>query len=95
MCGASAKDGANLHIDRIIPISHGGRTVPESLQTLCQSCNLGKSNRFVGLRSVHVRDGLSLGDGPWGGVVSRLECHVEDVVSHRAMVSENCLGIST
>jgi hypothetical protein len=34
------------------------------------------------------------GDVPWTGVVSRLECHVEDVVSHRAMVSENCLGIS-
>jgi hypothetical protein len=31
---------------------------------------------------------------PWAGVVSRLVCHVEDVVSHRAMVSENCLGIS-
>ena len=26
------------------------------------------------------------GDVPWGGVVLGLECHVVDVVSHRAMV---------
>ena len=48
MCGASAADGATLHIDHIVPVSHGGRTIPDNLQTLCQSCNLGKSNRFVG-----------------------------------------------
>lgn len=48
MCGASARDGATLHIDHIIPVSHGGRTIESNLQTLCQSCNLGKSNRFVG-----------------------------------------------
>jgi len=34
------------------------------------------------------------GDVPRAGVVSQLKYHVEDVVSHRAMVSENCLGIS-
>jgi len=48
MCGASAADGVTLHIDHIIPVSHGGRTTHDNLQTLCQSCNLGKSNRFVG-----------------------------------------------
>lgn len=48
MCGASQMEGAALHVDHIKPISHGGRTVPENLQTLCRSCNLGKSNRFVG-----------------------------------------------
>ncbi|WP_166787727.1 HNH endonuclease [Cryobacterium luteum] len=42
MCGASANDGTtNLHVDHIIPVSLDGRTVPENLQTLCQSCNLG------------------------------------------------------
>jgi hypothetical protein len=48
MCGAAASDGVVLHIDHITPVSHNGLTVPENLQTLCQSCNLGKSNRFVG-----------------------------------------------
>lgn len=48
MCGASAQTGAILHVDHIVPISHGGLTEPGNLQTLCQSCNLGKSNRFVG-----------------------------------------------
>ncbi|WP_435527495.1 HNH endonuclease [Microbacterium aurantiacum] len=48
VCGASAVDGASLHVDHIIPVSHGGRTVPGNLQTLCMACNLGKGNRFVG-----------------------------------------------
>ncbi|MBG6055749.1 5-methylcytosine-specific restriction endonuclease McrA [Salinibacterium sp. CAN_S4] len=48
MCGASASNGATLHVDHIIPVSRDGRTVPENLQTLCEPCNLGKSNRFVG-----------------------------------------------
>jgi hypothetical protein len=48
ICGASADTGAALHVDHIVPISRGGRTEPSNLQTLCQSCNLGKSNRFVG-----------------------------------------------
>jgi 5-methylcytosine-specific restriction endonuclease McrA len=48
MCGATASDGAQLHVDHINPVSRGGRTVSENLQTLCAPCNLGKSNRFVG-----------------------------------------------
>ena len=48
MCGASAMSGATLHVDHIRPVSWDGRTVPENLQTLCEPCNLGKSNRFVG-----------------------------------------------
>jgi len=48
MCGASASAGATLHIDHIVPVSLGGQTVPENLQTLCDSCNYGKSNKFIG-----------------------------------------------
>ena len=47
-CGAGPSDGVTLHIDHIVPVSHGGRTLATNLQTLCQQCNLGKSNRFVG-----------------------------------------------
>ncbi len=32
------------HIDHIKPWSKGGETVLENLQTLCATCNLGKSN---------------------------------------------------
>lgn len=44
-CGASpATGGPPLHVDHIIAWSLGGDTVIENLQTLCESCNLGKSN---------------------------------------------------
>ncbi|MFH1233169.1 MAG: HNH endonuclease [Patescibacteria group bacterium] len=45
-CGASpAKNPAVLlHIDHIKPWSNGGETEISNLQTLCQNCNLGKSN---------------------------------------------------
>lgn len=34
-----------LHIDHIIPVSKGGLTEPDNLQTLCQPCNNAKGNR--------------------------------------------------
>lgn len=45
-CGFSAALGAVLHVDHIIPISRGGTSDLGNLQTLCQDCNLGKSNRL-------------------------------------------------
>lgn len=46
ICGRSAKeDGVKLHVDHIIPVSKGGKTVPENLQTLCEDCNFGKSDK--------------------------------------------------
>lgn len=44
-CGASpATGGPDLQVDHVVPWSRGGETVAENLQTLCLSCNLGKSN---------------------------------------------------
>jgi len=45
-CGQSpAKDPkVILHVDHIIPWSKGGETVVENLETLCDRCNLGKSD---------------------------------------------------
>lgn len=44
ICGQSKHDGIKLHVDHIIPIAKGGETKLYNLQTLCETCNLGKSD---------------------------------------------------
>lgn len=47
ICGKSPANNPDieLHIDHIKPYSLGGETELNNLQTLCQYCNLGKSNK--------------------------------------------------
>ena len=45
ICGSSASDGVKLHVDHIIPVSRGGKTATENLRTLCDRCNMGKSDK--------------------------------------------------
>ncbi len=47
-CGASPslQSGLVLHVDHILAWSKGGLTDEKNLQTLCEPCNLGKSNVF-------------------------------------------------
>ena len=49
VCGKSpATDfGTKFHIDHIIPFSKGGKSTLENLQTLCEECNLGKSDSEI------------------------------------------------
>ena len=46
LCGASAANGAVLHVDHIVPVSKGGKTEMSNLRTLCDMCNLGKSDKY-------------------------------------------------
>lgn len=48
-CGRSpATDtGIKLHIDHITPLAKGGKSTEDNLQTLCQECNLGKSDNIL------------------------------------------------
>ena len=45
ICGKCMPDGVGLHIDHIVPVSRGGKTVPSNLQVLCSKCNGSKGNR--------------------------------------------------
>lgn len=42
-CGRNSKDGANLHIDHVVPFARGGIDDIDNLVTTCEQCNLGKS----------------------------------------------------
>jgi HNH endonuclease len=44
-CGRGAHDGIILHVDHITPRSKGGRDEIKNYQTLCDICNIGKSNK--------------------------------------------------
>lgn len=48
-CGNSIYKEPNLllEVDHIIPISKGGKTEPDNLQTLCWKCNRTKSNKII------------------------------------------------
>jgi len=45
ICGKYMPDEVGLHIDHIVSISKGGKTVPSNLQVLCSKCNGSKSNK--------------------------------------------------
>jgi hypothetical protein len=45
LCGATKKHGAVLHIDHKIPLAKGGSNENDNLWTLCDRCNLGKSDK--------------------------------------------------
>ena len=46
ICGASQSDGIKLHVDPIVPVSKRGKTELSNLRTLCDMCNLGKSDKI-------------------------------------------------
>jgi hypothetical protein len=41
-CGRHSGPTVQLHVDHIVPVSKGGLTESDNLQTLCQVCNAGK-----------------------------------------------------
>ena len=51
-CGASteAEPHLLLEIDHIVPVSKGGLTTEENLQTLCWRCNRSKSNKTTNVQ---------------------------------------------
>jgi 5-methylcytosine-specific restriction endonuclease McrA len=43
-CGMGKKEGAELHVDHIIPKDWGGKSIIENGQVLCSRCNFLKKN---------------------------------------------------
>ena len=46
-CGKHMPDEVGLHIDHIVPISKGGKSIPSNLQVLCSKCNGQKSDKVT------------------------------------------------
>ena len=46
ICGKYMPDEIGLHIDHIIPVKAGGKTIPSNLQVLCSRCNGQKSDKI-------------------------------------------------
>ncbi len=48
-CGRSPANtpGVVLHVDHIVPVARGGKTIIENLRTLCSKCNLGKGSAIL------------------------------------------------
>lgn len=45
ICGKYMPDEVGLHVDHIVPVARGGKTVPSNLQVLCSRCNGAKGSR--------------------------------------------------
>ncbi len=50
ICGKYMPDEVGLHVDHIVAIKNGGKTVESNLQVLCDKCNLGKGAKAQGSR---------------------------------------------
>lgn len=47
LCGKYMPDEVGLHIDHIVPIAKGGKSVESNLQVLCSKCNGSKSDKLI------------------------------------------------
>jgi hypothetical protein len=46
-CMICRKPGGELEVDHIIPVSRGGASTMDNLQTVCRDCNRGKGDRLM------------------------------------------------
>lgn len=45
ICGKYMPDEVGLHVDHIIPIAKGGKSIPQNLRVLCSKCNGRKGSK--------------------------------------------------
>lgn len=46
LCGKYMPDEVGLHIDHIVPVARGGKSVPSNLRVLCSKCNGSKGAKL-------------------------------------------------
>ncbi len=47
LCGVTSANGVTLHVDHRVPLAKGGSNADDNLWTLCDHCNLGKSDSEI------------------------------------------------
>lgn len=47
ICGKYMPDEVGLHVDHVIPVSKGGKSVPSNLRVLCSKCNGSKHDKLI------------------------------------------------
>lgn len=47
ICGKYMPDEVGLHIDHIVPVSKGGKSIKSNLQVLCSKCNGSKKDKIT------------------------------------------------
>jgi len=78
ICGATADDGYKLHVDHILPVSKGGKTEMSNLRTLCERCNMGKSDKIETISMPAPR--ASVVESPLATALRILQEHNEEYV---------------
>lgn len=54
ICGRSAADGVKLQVDHVHPKSKGGMAIYKNGATLCQECNIGKTDTVLEVSYLEV-----------------------------------------
>lgn len=71
----AVESGAHMHLDHLVPRSHGGADVPANLATACRRCNSARQNMSLVQWAAYAAEKLGLAIDP------------EAIVAHAAQLA--------